>query len=65
MPTWCIRRAASTATRMRTIGPMEDLLLAWYRVNERDLPWRRTTDPYAILVSEIMLQQTQATSRSR
>jgi len=38
---------------------MEDLLLAWYRVNERDLPWRRTTDPYAILVSEIMLQQTQ------
>jgi len=28
-------------------------------VNERDLPWRRTTDPYAILVSEIMLQQTQ------
>ena len=38
---------------------MEDLLLAWYRLNERGLPWRRTTDPYAILVSEIMLQQTQ------
>jgi A/G-specific adenine glycosylase len=34
-------------------------LLAWYRDNRRDLPWRRTTDPYAILVSEIMLQQTQ------
>jgi A/G-specific adenine glycosylase len=34
-------------------------LLAWYRKNGRDLPWRRTTDPYAILVSEFMLQQTQ------
>src|SRR3954449_5526749 len=34
-------------------------LLRWYRTNGRDLPWRRTTDPYAILVSEIMLQQTQ------
>lgn len=31
----------------------------WYRQNARDLPWRRTTDPYAILVSEFMLQQTQ------
>jgi A/G-specific adenine glycosylase len=34
-------------------------LLAWYRINGRDLPWRRTDDPYHILVSEIMLQQTQ------
>jgi A/G-specific adenine glycosylase len=34
-------------------------LLAWYRVHKRDLPWRRTTDPYRILVSEVMLQQTQ------
>src|SRR4051812_14865592 len=34
-------------------------LLRWYRTNGRDLPWRRTTDPYAILVSEVMLQQTQ------
>ncbi len=34
-------------------------LLAWFRANARDLPWRRTTDPYAIWVSEIMLQQTQ------
>jgi A/G-specific adenine glycosylase len=38
---------------------MKDLLLAWYRESGRDLPWRRTTDPYAILVSEVMLQQTQ------
>jgi A/G-specific adenine glycosylase len=34
-------------------------LLAWYRRNGRDLPWRRTSDPYHILVSEVMLQQTQ------
>jgi A/G-specific adenine glycosylase len=38
---------------------MKDLLLAWYRESGRDLPWRKTTDPYAILVSEVMLQQTQ------
>jgi A/G-specific adenine glycosylase len=34
-------------------------LLDWYRRHGRDLPWRRTTDPYHILVSEVMLQQTQ------
>jgi len=34
-------------------------LLAWYQRHRRDLPWRRTRDPYRILVSEIMLQQTQ------
>ena len=33
-------------------------LLDWYDANKRDLPWRRTSDPYAIWVSEIMLQQT-------
>ncbi|HEX2569961.1 MAG TPA: A/G-specific adenine glycosylase [Polyangia bacterium] len=33
-------------------------LIAWYRRHQRDLPWRRTRDPYAIWVSEIMLQQT-------
>jgi A/G-specific adenine glycosylase len=38
---------------------VEELLLAWYGLNKRDLPWRATGDPYAILVSEIMLQQTQ------
>ncbi len=38
---------------------MEDLLLAWFRKHGRDLPWRRTRDPYAILVSEVMSQQTQ------
>ena len=34
-------------------------LLTWYRRHGRDLPWRKTNDPYHILVSEIMLQQTQ------
>ena len=38
---------------------MRELLLAWYQAHGRDLPWRRTRDPYAILVSEVMLQQTQ------
>ena len=38
---------------------METKLLAWYGAVGRDLPWRRTRDPYAILVSEVMLQQTQ------
>jgi A/G-specific adenine glycosylase len=34
-------------------------LLDWYKRNGRDLPWRKTSDPYHILVSEVMLQQTQ------
>jgi A/G-specific adenine glycosylase len=38
---------------------VEELLLAWFSQNGRDLPWRRTRDPYAILVSEVMSQQTQ------
>ena len=38
---------------------MQELLLAWFTESGRDLPWRRTTDPYAILVSEVMAQQTQ------
>ena len=38
---------------------MDELLSAWYALNGRSLPWRDTNDPYAILVSEVMLQQTQ------
>jgi A/G-specific adenine glycosylase len=38
---------------------MTQALLAWYQANSRDLPWRHTTDPYRIWVSEVMLQQTQ------
>jgi A/G-specific adenine glycosylase len=35
-----------------------DLLITWYRANKRNLPWRHTTDPYKIWLSEIILQQT-------
>jgi len=38
---------------------VEQALLAWFDAHGADLPWRRTRDPYAILVSEVMLQQTQ------
>jgi len=41
------------------IGELRRRLLGWYAEHGRDLPWRGTTDPYAILVSEVMLQQTQ------
>ena len=43
----------------RTVCAFQRSLLRWYRDHGRDLPWRRTRDPYAILVSEFMLQQTQ------
>ena len=42
-----------------TIRALQRRLVDWYQEHGRDLPWRRTRDPYAILVSEIMLQQTQ------
>ncbi len=38
---------------------LAETLLAWYAEEKRDLPWRRTRDPYAIWISEVMLQQTQ------
>jgi A/G-specific adenine glycosylase len=41
-------------------GEIGRLLIAWYRQGHRDLPWRRTSDPYAVWVSEVMLQQTRA-----
>ena len=51
-----IREQGSTP---ETIRLFRDLILSHYRTHGRDLSWRRTTDPYRILVSEIMLQQTQ------
>jgi A/G-specific adenine glycosylase len=47
------------ATLPTTLAAVEKALLAWYGRHGRELPWRRTRDPYAILVSEVMLQQTQ------
>jgi len=49
-------RIAVTRARRRSF---QRRLLAWYRRHHRDLPWRRTRNPYHILVSEVMLQQTQ------
>jgi A/G-specific adenine glycosylase len=58
------RQARNTLAVPRVVDPdrlaaVHAALLAWYGRVGRDLPWRRTRDPYAILVSEIMLQQTQ------
>jgi A/G-specific adenine glycosylase len=41
------------------MAAMRRRLIAWYRRHRRDLPWRRTRDPYCVWISEIMLQQTQ------
>lgn len=41
------------------LTPLQRDLLGWWEANGRDLPWRRTRDPWAVLVSELMLQQTQ------
>ncbi|MDI3286308.1 A/G-specific adenine glycosylase [Polyangium sp. 15x6] len=48
-------RAAGSASREATLAA---LLKGWFRKSARDLPWRRTRDPYAIWLSEVMLQQT-------
>ena len=44
---------------MSAPNAIQERLLGWYASHQRDLPWRNTSDPYAILVAEIMLQQTQ------
>src|SRR3954452_19895898 len=66
MPASRIRTPAKARSRRirgmmptRYVRSVDDLLLAWFAENARDLPWRRTRDPYAILVSEVMSQQTQ------
>jgi A/G-specific adenine glycosylase len=58
------KRLAKAASALPLPAPVilaavHEALLSWYGRVGRDLPWRRTRDPYAILVSEIMLQQTQ------
>jgi A/G-specific adenine glycosylase len=54
MPAKSSPRASSAAVRQ-----FRRRLIAWYDGTARDLPWRRTRDPYRVLVSEVMLQQTQ------
>ena len=53
------RRGQSPRLDAATLSAFGTKLRAWYRRSARDLPWRKTRDPYAILVSELMLQQTQ------
>ena len=50
--------AATRAATLRVPG-VERALSSWFREHGRDLPWRKTRDPYSVLVSELMLQQTQ------
>ena len=52
-------RNPQSAIRNPQSSRLAKLLLDWFATDARDLPWRRTRDPYAIWVSEIMLQQTQ------
>jgi len=54
LPSYFSKQSAS-----EQIIQVQSQLLQWYSLEHRDLPWRSTHDPYAILVSEIMLQQTQ------
>jgi A/G-specific adenine glycosylase len=49
---------AKSSTQLRVVH-FRHALLRWYRRHGRDLPWRRTRDPYRVAVSEFMLQQTQ------
>jgi len=53
------RRTPNSELRTPQLKRLVPLLLDWFAANARDLPWRRTRDPYAIWISEIMLQQTQ------
>jgi A/G-specific adenine glycosylase len=57
-----VSRLKRRAARGEKYQAVATRLVDWFQQNQRDLPFRRTTDPYAILVSEIMLQQTQVTT---
>src|SRR5918993_1583775 len=53
------RSAPPASSTTKQIEAVRAGLLAWWHANRRDLPWRHTRDPYRVLVSEVMLQQTQ------
>lgn len=44
---------------VQTVKHFQKMIFSWWKTNKRDLPWRHSNDPYKILVSEVMLQQTQ------
>ena len=48
-----------TSSPTESLSPLQDALLSWWATDGRDLPWRRSHDSWAVLVSELMLQQTQ------
>ncbi len=52
-------RTPPTSMHRRRLHAFQQALLRWYARHQRPLPWRQTRDPYKILVSEVMLQQTQ------
>ena len=51
---------AKPLTDASALAAVRSALLDWYATDHRDFPWRHTSEPYAVLVSEVMLQQTQA-----
>jgi len=58
------KKTQTTNSYLRRLPParrrkLQDNLLRWFKVRQRDVPWRRTDDPYHIWLSEVMLQQTQ------
>ena len=53
------RSSTPRVPKLKNAQPFTRKVLAWYARAGRDLPWRRTRDPYRVLVSEFMLQQTQ------
>jgi len=53
------RSSSSTTLSPAGVEQLQRRILEWYATNGRDLPWRHTDDPFAILVAEVMLQQTQ------
>src|SRR5215510_11531820 len=57
-------RAAPRAIHAKPFAPRKiaGRLLDWFNGQRRDLPWRHTSDPYAVWISEVMLQQTQVKS---
>lgn len=57
----CYAPPMAGSSSSRTLRTIRRRLLAWYDADHRAFPWRETRDPYAVLVSEVMLQQTQAT----
>ena len=65
MPTTLSARSKNNSFSPESRRVLRRSLLAWYRRHARDLSWRKTRDPYAIWISEIMLQQTQVATVER